>query len=228
MRNLWLLQASDFALNEPSMARKRFLPSRSMSGALTPYVEAVVLASSRRWDMGRGSLGEQASLGLCNVIEPADGVVLRVGRWAGGELPLTVLYLLVGKGDTASSYRSAYAKDGSGNKRSRRSSPQKQTMLMVMENAIEAMSFRGLVNPPLSLHTFASLVEDLAKIHLDYSRGVDFYIFFKNDNLHLALVALQSPFKPINQTNYPALFARPIAFSIETRISGDRWAEAVT
>lgn len=43
----------------------------------------------------------------------------------------------------------------------------------------------------------------------------------------LTRAALTSPFQSVNQTEYPALLQRPIALSIETKVTGQNWTEAV-
>ncbi|KAK2052530.1 hypothetical protein LY76DRAFT_598530 [Colletotrichum caudatum] len=66
--------------------------------------------------------------------------------------------------DTALSYRSSSAKGGSSSKkRPRQSSPRKQTMLMVMEDAVEIMSFGGLDDPPEKLDDLVTRIDELAK-----------------------------------------------------------------
>ncbi|EFQ36611.1 uncharacterized protein GLRG_11756 [Colletotrichum graminicola M1.001] len=65
--------------------------------------------------------------------------------------------------DTALLYRSSSAKGSSSKKRPRQSSPRKQTMLMVMEDAVEIMSFGGLADPPEKLDDLATRIDELAK-----------------------------------------------------------------
>ncbi|KAK1963041.1 hypothetical protein LY78DRAFT_705425 [Colletotrichum sublineola] len=74
------------------------------------------------------------------------------------------------------------------------------------------------------------------QIHADYTRGakvshhnkkVDFCVFVKQRCPELTRAALTSPFQSVNQTEYPALLERPIALSIETKVTGHDWAEAV-
>ncbi|KAK2036375.1 hypothetical protein LZ31DRAFT_561188 [Colletotrichum somersetense] len=74
------------------------------------------------------------------------------------------------------------------------------------------------------------------QIHPDYTRGakashhnkkVDFCVFVNERSPELTRAALTSPFQSVNQTEYPALLERPIALSIETKVTGQDWAEAV-
>ncbi|KAK6221467.1 hypothetical protein QIS74_04760 [Colletotrichum tabaci] len=74
------------------------------------------------------------------------------------------------------------------------------------------------------------------QIHSNYTRGakvshhnkkVDFCIFVNEHSPELTRAALTSPFQSVNQTEYPALLERPIALSIETKVTGQDWAEAV-
>ncbi|KZL81264.1 hypothetical protein CI238_12580, partial [Colletotrichum incanum] len=75
-----------------------------------------------------------------------------------------------------------------------------------------------------------------AQIHRDYVRTgmssrhnkrVDFCIFVRDDTPALELKAMTAPFKSINHTEYPALLTRPLAVSIETKVGGHAWAEAM-
>ncbi|KAE9566607.1 hypothetical protein CGMCC3_g17233 [Colletotrichum fructicola] len=74
------------------------------------------------------------------------------------------------------------------------------------------------------------------QIHSDYTRGskashhnkkVDFCVFVNEQCPELTRAALTSPFQSVNQTEYPALLQRPIALSIETKVTGQDWTEAV-
>ncbi|KAK2023726.1 hypothetical protein LX32DRAFT_600204 [Colletotrichum zoysiae] len=85
-----------------------------------------------------------------------------------------------------------------------------------------------------SLIDFCSITG--AAIHKDYTRTetpshfnrkVDFCDFVNVETPELRATALGSPFHSVNHTEYPALLHRPIAMSIETKVPGDDWADAV-
>ncbi|KAK7433525.1 hypothetical protein Landi51_13880 [Colletotrichum acutatum] len=73
------------------------------------------------------------------------------------------------------------------------------------------------------------------QIHPNYTRGakashhnkkVDFCVFVNEHSPELTRAALTSPFQSVNHTEYPALLERPIALSLETKVTGQDWAEA--
>ncbi|KAH0422363.1 hypothetical protein CcaCcLH18_12854 [Colletotrichum camelliae] len=74
-----------------------------------------------------------------------------------------------------------------------------------------------------------------AQIHADYARfdkiahhnkRVDFCAYVKDDSPELNATALASPFQSINHTEYPGLLQRPIALSVETKLTGHDWTQA--
>ncbi|KAK0371739.1 hypothetical protein CLIM01_10893 [Colletotrichum limetticola] len=73
------------------------------------------------------------------------------------------------------------------------------------------------------------------QIHTNYTRGakashhnkkVDFCVFVNEHSPELTRAALTFPFQSVNHTEHPALLERPIALSLETKVTGQDWAEA--
>ncbi|KAI8302820.1 hypothetical protein K4K61_007672 [Colletotrichum sp. SAR11_59] len=74
-----------------------------------------------------------------------------------------------------------------------------------------------------------------AQIHADYARfdkiahhnkRVDFCVYVKDDPPELIATTLASPFQSINHTDTAGLLQRPIALSVETKLTGHDWTQA--
>ncbi|KAH9225232.1 hypothetical protein K456DRAFT_1755518 [Colletotrichum gloeosporioides 23] len=74
-----------------------------------------------------------------------------------------------------------------------------------------------------------------AQIHADYARfdkiahhtkRVDFCVYVKDDSPELIATTLASPFQSINHTLTAGLLQRPIALSVETKLTGHDWTQA--
>ncbi|KAF4807643.1 hypothetical protein CGCSCA5_v013183 [Colletotrichum siamense] len=74
-----------------------------------------------------------------------------------------------------------------------------------------------------------------AQIHADYARfdkiahhnkRVDFCVYVKDDSPELIATTLASPFQSINHTDTAGLLQRPIALSVETKLTGHDWTQA--
>ncbi|KAL3303748.1 hypothetical protein RB213_001121 [Colletotrichum asianum] len=72
-------------------------------------------------------------------------------------------------------------------------------------------------------------------IHADYARfdkiahhnkRVDFCVYVKDDPPELIATTLASPFQSINHTDTAGLLQRPIALSVETKLTGHDWTQA--
>ncbi|KZL82761.1 hypothetical protein CI238_13189, partial [Colletotrichum incanum] len=99
-----------------------------------------------------------------------------------------------------------------------------------------AVHFKMLEMALTHFHQLGFCICTGVQIHPNYTRRakashhnkkVDFCVFVNEHSPELTRAALTSPFQSVNQTDYPALLERPIALSIETKVTGQDWAEAV-